>query len=114
MEQYGAQIYVCGHDHNLQHGIHSNSDTSVTSNIDHILTGGGGRSLYGIKDDDAIAGLEDMGTETSECFSIQTYLTLTYQLDNRLAGLLLCRNVLGISYLTDLIEEKLFLSLFSM
>lgn len=40
MKQYNADIYLSGHDHNMEHY------QEETGGIDHFLTGGGGRVLY--------------------------------------------------------------------
>ena len=40
-EQYGVDIYLCGHDHNLQH-ISKIGD----GGIDYLISGSGGRGLY--------------------------------------------------------------------
>ena len=43
MEERGADIYLCGHDHNMQHI----QDDNVTSqSFDMFVNGGGGRGLY--------------------------------------------------------------------
>ena len=40
MKQYNGDIYVAGHEHNLQHY------QEWTGGVDHIITGGGGRKLH--------------------------------------------------------------------
>ena len=41
MEETGAQMYMCGHDHNMQHLTRNDSHT-----FDHVINGSGGRGLY--------------------------------------------------------------------
>ena len=53
--QYGADIILSGHDHNLQH-----ISKTVGHDIDYIISGAGGRGLYG-KDNAAEATLNGMG-----------------------------------------------------
>jgi hypothetical protein len=40
MEATGAPLYLCGHDHNMQHLV-----DNFTHTFDHIVSGGGGRGL---------------------------------------------------------------------
>jgi len=40
-QQYGAHIFLSGHEHNLEH-----LTPMVDGTIDYVITGGGGRSLY--------------------------------------------------------------------
>ena len=41
MDEREADLYLAGHDHNMQHIY-----TNVTSSFDMIVNGGGGRGLY--------------------------------------------------------------------
>ena len=41
MEENGADMYMCGHDHNMQHIRASDFES-----FDYIVNGGGGRGLY--------------------------------------------------------------------
>ena len=42
MERHKVDVYICGHDHNLQHLRHVDGD-----GLDFIVCGGGGAVLYG-------------------------------------------------------------------
>ena len=46
MEQYNADMYVTGHDHNMQHLRKSSG-----SDLDHVVSGAGGRRLYEYDED---------------------------------------------------------------
>ena len=41
-QRHGVQVYLAGHDHNLQHI----RNATEPNDIDYVISGGGGRGLY--------------------------------------------------------------------
>ena len=53
MEKHNVDVYICGHDHNLQHL------RNVTGNsLDFVVTGGGGAPLYAYRPDNDLELME--------------------------------------------------------
>lgn len=72
MERHKVDVYICGHDHNLQHLRHVDGD-----GLDFIVCGGGGAPLYGYNSAHAQELKQRYGIETKFFQSTHGFVSLT-------------------------------------